>query len=175
MKTTRSLKLLIASAAFALLTSGCTTFGTFAEDQSIEGQVEDILEPIELNNQPAFIGVESHNLYVLIYGQVPSEDVKAQASQSINGIPVIRKVFNELRVANPEEVSTISDSWITTKVKSSLAAEKGLDSKRIKVITEAGEVFLMGLVTREEGDKAALVARNISGVTRVVKIFEYIN
>lgn len=60
-------------------------------------------------------------------------------------------------------------------MKSSLAAEKGLDSKRIKVLTEAGEVFLMGLVTRDEGDKAALVARNISGVSRVVKIFEYIN
>lgn len=117
----------------------------------------------------------SHNLYVLIYGQVPSEDVVNQISMAVKGVPEMKKAFNELRIGNPENVSTASDVWITTKVKSSLAAEKGLDSKRIKVITEDKEVFLMGMVTREEGDKAALVARNISGVKKVVKIFEYID
>ncbi|WP_223669446.1 BON domain-containing protein [Kangiella shandongensis] len=164
----------IAMAALFLLPA-CTTFGTVAEDSSIESRVLTLTDAIEAKNKPSFIGVESHNLYVLIYGQVPSQAVKNQVSNEIRGIPEIRKVFNELRVADPNKVSTMSDTWITTKVKSSLAAEKGLDSKRIKVTTEAGEVFLMGLVTREEGDKAALVARNISGVKKVVKIFEYIN
>lgn len=159
----------------ALFLPACTTFGTLAEDSSIESRVSTITDAIEEKNKPSFIGVESHNLYVLIYGQVPSEKVKNQVSSEVKGIPEIRKVFNELRVADPDSVSTMSDTWITTKVKSSLAAEKGLDSKRINVTTEAGEVFLMGLVTREEGDKAALVARNISGVKKVVKIFEYIN
>ncbi|GAA4363131.1 BON domain-containing protein [Kangiella marina] len=153
----------------------CTTFGTMAEDNSIESRVYTITDAIEAKNPPSFIGVDSHNLYVLIYGQVPNQAIINQVSNEVKGIPEIRKVFNELRVANPDDVSTMSDSWITTKVKSSLAAEKGLDSKRINVTTEAGEVFLMGLVTREEGDKAALVARNISGVQKVVKIFEYIN
>lgn len=170
-----TLRIFSLALAAAILLPACTVFGTLAEDNSIESRVYTITDAIEAKNKPAFIGVESHNLYVLIYGQVPSQTVKDQVSREVNGIPEIRKVFNELRIEDPEKVSTMSDSWITTKVKSSLAAEKGLDSKRINVTTEAGEVFLMGLVTREEGDKAALVARNISGVKKVVKIFEYIN
>ncbi len=158
-----------------LFVSACTTFGTIFEDNSIESRVADLLAPIEEQNQPANIQVDSHNLYVLVYGQVPNESVKEQVSQVITDIPEIRKVFNELRVANPEEVSGFSDTWISTKVRSSLTAEQGLDSKRITVRTENKEVFLMGLVTRSEGDKAALVARNISGVNKVVKIFEYID
>ncbi|WP_251358023.1 BON domain-containing protein [Kangiella sp. TOML190] len=153
----------------------CTTFGTVAEDGSIETRVDDLLEPIEDANPPAFIGVKSHNLYVLVYGQVPNQAVFDEVSQTITGVPEIRKVFNELRIADPEAVSDMNDSWITTKLRSSLVAEKGLDSKRITVLTENGEVFLMGLVTRAEADKATLIARNISGVTKVVKIFEYID
>jgi len=172
---TRILRILSLITVTIFILPACTTFGTMAEDNSIESRVYTITDAIEAKNKPSFIGVDSHNLYVLIYGQVPSEKVKAQVSSEVKGIPEIRKIFNELRIADPEKVSTMSDTWITTKVKSSLAAEKGLDSKRINVTTEAGEVFLMGLVTREEGDKAALVARNISGVKKVVKIFEYIN
>ena len=175
MTLTRILRILSLITATIFVLPACTTFGTMAEDNSIESRVHTITDAIEAKNKPSFIGVDSHNLYVLIYGQVPSEKVKAQVSSEVKGIPEIRKIFNDLRIADPEKVSTMSDTWITTKVKSSLAAEKGLDSKRINVTTEAGEVFLMGLVTREEGDKAALVARNISGVKKVVKIFEYIN
>ena len=175
MLTKRLLRLLILLPVFAIGVSACTTFGTVAEDSSIEGRVKERLYPILEKNQPNAVDVVSHNLYVLIYGQVPSEEAISQVSNALQGVPEMKKAFNELRVGNPEDVSTVSDVWITTKVKSSLAAEKGLDSKRIKVITENKEVFLMGMVTREEGDKAALVARNISGVTRVVKIFEYID
>lgn len=169
------LRMLTISSVALVMLPACTTLGTMAEDNSIESRVSTITDAIEAKNKPAFIGVDSHNLYVLIYGQVPTQVVKEQVSSEIQNIPEIRKIFNELRIADPEKVSTLSDSWITTKVKSSLAAEKGLDSKRINVTTEAGEVFLMGLVTRQEGDKAALVARNIAGVKKVVKIFEYIN
>lgn len=165
--------LLIPALAFGL--SACTTFGTAATDQKIEWKVKDLIQPVTEKHQPAAVDVVSHNLYVLLYGQLPSQEAIDEVSRSIKGIPQMKKAFNELRVGNPEDVSTASDVWITTKVKSSLAAEKGLDSKRIKVITEDKEVFLMGMVTREEGDKAALVARNISGVKKVVKIFEYIN
>ena len=157
------------------LNVGCTTFGTIFEDNSIESRVDELLDPIEQSNQPASINIDSHNLYVLIYGQVPNQQVIDQVSQAVVDVPEIRKIFNELRITNPEQVSGFSDSWISMKVRSSLTAESGLDSKRITVRVENSEVFLMGLVTRAEGDKAALVARNISGVTKVVKIFEYID
>lgn len=175
MLTKTSLRNLFLIPVLALGLSACTTFGTVAEDSSIQGRVKDRINPILQKNEPNAVDVVSHNLYVLIYGQVPSEAVISQISEAIKGVPEMKKAFNEVRVGNPEDVGTASDVWITTKVKSSLAAEKGLDSKRIKVITEDNEVFLMGMVTREEGDKAALVARNISGVKKVVKIFEYIN
>ena len=175
MLTKKSLRFLILIPALMIGLSACTTFGTVAEDSSIEGRIKDLIDPILEKDQPNAVDVVSHNLYVLTYGQVPSEEVVAQISNAIKGVPEMKKAFNELRVGDPEQVSTASDVWITTKVKSSLAAEKGLDSKRIKVITEDKEVFLMGMVTREEGDKAALVARNISGVKKVIKIFEYIN
>lgn len=162
--------------AFTLLAlNGCTTFGTIFEDNSIESRVANMLKPIEQANPPSNINVDSHNLYVLIYGQVPNQATINQVNRTIVGVPEVRRVFNELRVGHPKDVSAINDTWISTKVRSSLAAERNLDSKRITVRTENGEVFLMGLVTRTEADTAALIARNIKGVTKVVKIFEYID
>lgn len=162
--------------AFTLLAlNGCTTFGTIFEDNSIESRVANMLKPIEQANPPSNINVDSHNLYVLIYGQVPNQATINQVNRTIVGVPEVRRVFNELRVGHPKDVSAMNDTWISTKVRSSLAAERNLDSKRITVRTENGEVFLMGLVTRTEADTAALIARNIKGVTKVVKIFEYID
>lgn len=175
MLTKRLLRLIILIPALTLGVSACTTFGTAATDQSIQWQAKDLILPITEKHQPAAVDVVSHNLYLLVYGQLPSQSAIDEISVAIKDIDRMKKAFNEVRVGDPENVSTASDAWITTKVKSSLAAEKGLDSKRIKVVTEDKEVFLMGMVTREEGDKAALVARNISGVDRVVKIFEYID
>ncbi len=175
MLTKQLFRLLILLPVLMTGLSACTTFGTASTDQSIQWQAKDLIQPITEKHQPAAVDVVSHNLYVLVYGQLPSQAAIDEVSLAIKDIPRMKKAFNEVRVGNPEEVSTASDVWITTKVKSSLAAEKGLDSNRIKVITEDKEVFLMGMVTREEGDKAALVARNISGVDRVVKIFEYID
>lgn len=172
------MKRLITIAFFTLFLftlNGCTTFGTIFEDNSIESRVSDMLKPIENANPPSNINVDSHNLYVLVYGQVPNQATIDQVNQAVVGIPEVRRVFNELRVGHPKDVSAINDTWISTKVRSSLAAERNLDSKRITVRTENGEVFLMGLVTRAEADTAALIARNIKGVTKVVKIFEYIN
>ena len=88
----------------------------------------------------------------------------------------MRKVHNELTVAGKTSyLSRTNDSWLTTKVKSAMAAAESADSTRIKVVTENGVVYLMGLVTREEADAAADIARHIQGVQKIVKVFEYMN
>jgi osmotically-inducible protein OsmY len=87
-----------------------------------------------------------------------------------------RKVYNELIVAGKTSLlSRTNDSWLTTKVKSAFSTAEFSDATRIKVVTENGVVFLMGLLTREEADEAANIAREIQGVQKVVKVFEYIN
>ena len=87
----------------------------------------------------------------------------------------VRRVHNEIRVANLTGFSSrTNDSWITSKVKTQMLATKGFKSSQIKVTTEAGTVYIMGLVTKKAGNQAAEIARNVSGVKRVVKLFEYI-
>lgn len=88
----------------------------------------------------------------------------------------IRQLVNEISLSGKSTVaSRMNDSWITGKVKTTLFKEIELDATRVKVITEYGKVYLMGLVTRKEGKAAANVARSVSGVSRVIKVFEYLD
>jgi osmotically-inducible protein OsmY len=88
----------------------------------------------------------------------------------------VRKVYNELTLAGKTSLlSRTNDRWLTTKVKSAFSTAELSDATRIKVVTENGVVYLMGLLTRAEADAAANIARKIQGVQKVVKVFEYIN
>ena len=88
----------------------------------------------------------------------------------------VRKVYNELRVAGPTSmIARTNDTWLTTKVRSALAAEESTDTSRIKLVTENGVVFMMGLLSRAEAAAAVDIARKTKGVQKIVKLFEYIN
>lgn len=124
----------------------------------------------------ANINVTSFDGIVLLTGQVSSADLIPIASAQVAPLRNVRKVHNELTVGGKTSyLSRTNDSWLTTKVKSAMAATEAADSTRIKVVTENGVVYLMGLVTREEADAAADIARNIQGVQKIVKVFDYIN
>ena len=85
-------------------------------------------------------------------------------------------MYNEIRVGKPISFGTISnDTWITTKVRSQLLGSDKVKASNVKVTTENGEVFLIGKLTRAEADAATNIARNVSGVKRVVKVFDYVN
>jgi osmotically-inducible protein OsmY len=87
----------------------------------------------------------------------------------------VRKVYNEIRITDLTPFQSRSnDSWITSKVKGKMYGTKDFDGSRVKVVTENGTVYLMGLVTQEQGVHAAELARTVEGVTRVVKLFEYV-
>lgn len=152
------------------------TTGTVIDDEFIELKaVEAWSNDAELWEQ-THLNATSYNNVLLLTGEAPSETLRQRAAAMVRGIPKVREVHNEIRVAAPSSLpSRSSDSWVTGKVKTALLNADTVDALRIKVVTEAGVVYLMGLVTRAEADAATDVARRVAGVQRVVKIFEYTN
>lgn len=155
------------------------TAGTVLEDQSIELKAMSALRKHEDLYKQSHLNVTSYNMMVLLSGETPTEAYKQRAEEIVSGVEKVRRVYNELSVAAPSSMMTrSSDTLITGKVKTSLFRIKGLegfDPTRVKVVTENGTVYLMGLLTRNEGNAVAEQARSIGGVQRVVKLFEYID
>lgn len=155
------------------------TTGTFVEDQSIELKAAGALgEDPDLKAQ-AHLNVTSFNMVVLLSGEAPSESLRQRAGDIVARVDKVRRVHNEIQVAAPSSMMTrSSDTLITAKVKTSLFSIKGMenfDPTRVKVVTENGTVFLMGLLTRAEAEATASAASGVSGVQRVVKLFEYLD
>ncbi len=154
------------------------TAGTVVDDEAIELKVfSELSDTPETSGDDVHINATSYNYQVLLTGEVPSSNSKTVAANKARSVEKVKKVTNELAIAETSNMGARStDSWITTKVKTNLFSVDidGFDPTRVKVITERKIVYLMGLVTREEGNAAAEVARNVEGVEKVVKVFEYV-
>ncbi|WP_372873096.1 BON domain-containing protein [Shewanella sp.] len=112
---------------------------------------------------------------ILMIGQAPNSTLRDKAVKTVQDLKLGGKIHNQIRIGNPTSFTTRSnDTWITTKVKGRMLNEKTLDITRVKVVTENGEVFLLGLIPRSQADLAVEVARNTAGVRKVIKVFEYI-
>ena len=153
------------------------TAGAVVEDQSIETKVAVNMQSQETAFRQASFNVISHNGVVLLVGQVESDALKARATEiASQASSKIKRIHNELEVSGSTNLlSKGNDSWIATKVRTLMLANGDVPSGQVRVITENGAVYLMGLISQVQGDSAANLARNVSGVTRVVKVFEYIN
>lgn len=152
------------------------TTGTFVDDNLIELKAVGALQSDEELWNYSHLNVTSFNNIVLLTGESPSEALRQRAAQTVANLQKVRKVHNEVVVAAPSSVlSRSGDTLITGKVKTALINNDAVDATRVKVVTENGVVYLMGLVTQEEGNEATEVARRVGGVQRVVKIFEYID
>ena len=153
------------------------TTGTIIEDEIIETKVAVNMRSQEPALKEANIDVISHNGVVLLVGQVESEALRARATQIASEASAkIKRIHNELEVAGKTSLlSRSNDTWIATKVRTLMLTNSNVPSDQVKVITENGAVYLMGLISQVDGDSAANLARNVSGVTKVVKVFEYIN
>jgi len=155
---------------------GSRTLGSVIDDQSIEATVAANIRKVDPALQGANVVVTSYNGTVLLSGQAPNEDLRAQAAHAAASVKNVKRVYNELAVGpNAELAVRSSDTLLTAKVKSRLLAAKGIKDSRVKVVTENGSVFLMGLVTQAEGDIAGKITQETSGVQRVVRIFEYVD
>ena len=148
---------------------------TILNDTVIETKAKDAIYQDPEMAKRVHINVTSYNNVVLLTGEALSRSLRDRAINIVRNLEHVRRVHNEVRIADLTSFgSRTGDTWITSKVKGKMLATKGFDSSRIKVVTEDKTVFLMGLVTREQGNQAAIIASQISGVKRVVKIFEYL-
>jgi osmotically-inducible protein OsmY len=151
------------------------TAGTYVSDQEIELRATNILYEA-FPNKTGSISTTSYNRQVLLTGQVPDENMRSRATEIVKKLPDVRTVFNELTVSGVTSItSDFNDMSITTKVKSRMMGDDKVPVTKIKVVTEAGIVYLMGLVTHGEATAATEIARTTSGVTKVVTLFEYID
>lgn len=178
--------LLISGCAAPLLVAGGAAGGVavahderssqaILDDTVIETKAKDAIYKDPEMAKRVHINVTSFNHVVLLTGEALSRSTRDKAVNIVRNLDKVRRVHNEVRVADLTGFSSrTGDSWITSKVKTKMVATKGFDSTRIKVVTEDGTVFLMGLVSKEVGNQAAIIASEISGVKRVVKVFEYL-
>ena len=113
---------------------------------------------------------------LLLTGEAPNEELRNRVTGYAENVEGVRQLVDEIKISGESGYfSRTNDVWLTTKVKSAMFAKTKLDANRVKVVTEAGSVYLMGLVTREEGKRATEIARGIGGVEHVVQVFEYSN
>ena len=178
-----SAKGFLAILILAILLGACSpkaerrTFGTFIDDQAAEIQIHDTLYARPEFDERDHLKVEAHNETLLLAGEVSSEKKKQLATDLAMQMKAISRVVNELAVMPPADTSgKLHNSYITSKVNTKLLTSnpiEGNDTGRIKVITARGTVYLMGTVSRAEGDAVAEVARKTGGVEKVVKVFDY--
>jgi osmotically-inducible protein OsmY len=144
-----------------------------ATDERIEIQATDRINA--LFKDKGHINVTSYNRQVLLTGEAPTEALRQDAERAAATTPEVRGVVNDLQVRAPSDLSQRSnDTYLTSVVKSRFVTAQKFNPIHVKVVTEAGTVYLMGLVTRREADDATQLARTTSGVKRVVRVFEYL-
>jgi osmotically-inducible protein OsmY len=150
------------------------TAGTMVEDETIELKARKAIVGDKELDEKSHFNVTSYNTHVLITGETPTEELKARAEELIGKVPKVTRVYNEIAVGPVTSVATrSSDTVITSKVKTKLVADEHIDGLAVKVVTENGVVYLMGLLTRDEADRATEVARKTGGVQKVVKLIQY--
>lgn len=152
------------------------TTGAYIDDALVEFEIRRAFQNDDDIRELAHLSVTSMNGIVLLTGEAPTREIRDRALSIARSEEEVRQVVNEIRIAGPTTWgSRANDSWITTKVKTLLFREMKLDANRVKVVTEYGHVYLMGLVTRDEADRATELARSVSGVVRVVRVFEFVD
>lgn len=189
MNTRNALAVLLLAAATALSGCAAVVVGGAAAGVAVasDRRLTDVIgtdERIEIQSgqalskrfgDSAHINVTSFNRQVLLSGEVPNAEAKAEAEAIVAKQPDVRTVYNELVVGpNSTLPNRSNDAYITSEVKARMTAAGKFNPLHVKVVTEANTVFLMGLVTRQEGQDASEIARTGNGVRRVVRIFEYI-
>ncbi len=165
-----------AAGATATVAHDRRTTGAFIEDEAIEQKALKGFYADKEIKDSSHINVTSYNTVVLITGESPNEEIRNRIVNIVREIPKVTHVYNELTIAAPSSwTSRSSDSLITSKVKTNLLTVDDFDGTRVKVVTDKGVVYLMGILTRTEADIATGQAQRTGGVQKVVKLFQYID
>jgi osmotically-inducible protein OsmY len=169
--------LLIVSACGSLTGDpGSRTPGTILDDDAIEFESVQKIKASDPEFESSHIVVVSHNGVVLVAGQVATEALKHKAAEVVESMEHVASVHNELEIGPATSMAVRSnDAWLTTLVKAKLIGDSKIDADRINVTTENSVAFLMGTVTREQARYAVEVTQTVTGVEKIVKVFEYID
>jgi osmotically-inducible protein OsmY len=188
----RPLAILVLGLAFACLASGCAPLvvgaaavgGTAVATDRRSTDVQLLDERIEwtaskqigpkIGNQ-GHVNIASFNKQILLTGETTTEPLRAEVEKIAAGVSDAKGVVNEIQIAPLSSLGGRShDTYLTSAIKARFVGDQKFNPVHVKVVTEAGVVYLMGLVTRKEADDATHIARHVSGVKRVVRIFEYL-
>lgn len=160
--------------AVTMMAADRRTSGIYIEDESIEWRTRDVIR--QRFGNTVNVSVTSFNRNVLLTGEVPNESIRSEAARLAEGVANVRGVINELTLGAPSTLGSRSnDTLVTSKVRTRFVEHRTPGSQHVKVVTEGGTVFLLGLVTRTEADAATQIARTTAGVMKVVRVFEYIS
>ncbi|WP_100551110.1 BON domain-containing protein [Caedibacter taeniospiralis] len=148
---------------------------TNVSDKSIQFKAISLLNDYpELKGNSNVEPVVFNNIMLLL-GQVPTETLRTELVDRMSKIPGVKVVYNQLTIGNPVNIGNyLADSWTTSKIVSALVSS-GVSSLKFKVVTESGVVYLLGVVTKAEGDKASSIAANVSGVKKVIEVYDYVS
>lgn len=176
---TRSPLILVALLASTLLAGcGSRSIGNKIDDQFIAPAVSNEISKAhaDLASPTSHIVVTAYNGVVLLAGQTPRSELKGIAEQATRKVQGVSKIHNEIQILQPTSLLARSnDSLLTTKIKAQMVTDATVPGSRIKVITENGIVYLLGLVSRQEAQQAANLVQSVSGVQKIVKLFQYTN
>lgn len=160
--------------AGAAMAADRRTSGAYVEDEGIEWRAASAIR--DRLGDAVHVNVTSYNRNVLLTGEAPSEGHRAEIERVVSRVPNVRGITNEVQVSGISSLtSRSSDAVTTSKVKARFVDAATFGAHHVKVVTEAGTVYLLGLVTRREADAATDIARTTSGVRKVVRVFEYIS
>ncbi|MCC7006657.1 MAG: BON domain-containing protein [Ottowia sp.] len=148
--------------------------GVQAIDRGLQLEAQNLLE--SRLDKPTNIDISVFNRKLLVTGEVATQELKQEAEKVLLQLQNPREVINELHVGAVKGMGTrIQDTYLTSSVKTALIATRGVPSNSMRITTTSSIVYLMGLVTEDEGNIAAKVASSVAGVARVVKLFDYIS
>lgn len=153
------------------------SLGQQVDDGTLEARVSGALNKNEqIKKSNSRIVATAYQGNILLTGQSPDMSVANTAKQVASQVEGVNNVYNEVRQGEPVTLGTASsDTWLTTKVRSQILGSDSVKSSSVKVITENGEVFLFGILTRQEGDAVAKIASETKGVVKVTTAFTYLN
>ncbi|MCS5710787.1 BON domain-containing protein [Candidatus Berkiella aquae] len=162
------------AASSVMMAQDRRTPGTIVEDKSIQLKCTRAIHDVTEEDPNVHVAAVSYNNRVLLVGQVPTRKMRSDIEDAVKRVAKVKQLHNEIQLNSPTPLLTRSkDSWITTKIKGEMAVTQDFNPTRVKVVTEDGIVYLLGLIKKEEEFVAVDIARHVKGVKKVVKIFEY--
>lgn len=167
--------LIIVAGTAVAVTSDERSISQQLDDSKLSTDALDKINELNMNQQDIRINLIANSGYLLVIGQVSDQQTKNKIEKKLQTLENVKGVYNQLRINKPIGFTRQSkDSWLTTKVKSSLASHETVNPLKIKVVTEDAEVFLIGRVNKKMAKDATNVARKIDGVKQVNRVFQLI-